>query len=156
MPIYVLPHPNNVQDRLAGCTIFLTLDLHSGYWQLPVHKEDQAKTAFCPGPGLGLFQFCRMPFGLSGVPALFQRLMDKICCDLPFTATYLDDLLIHSQTLQDHKEHLHILFECLSQAGLILWSDKCTIGLTKVKYLGRTFSGKGMELDPQKIAAVSD
>ena len=93
---YPLPRPNEVQDRLAGCTIFSTLDLRSGYWQLPVHKEDQMKTAFCPGPGLGLFQFRRMPFGLSGAPASFQRLMDKICRDLPFTTTYLDDLLIHS------------------------------------------------------------
>ena len=82
--------------------------------------------------------------------------MDKICHDLPFTATYLDDLLIHSQTLQDHKEHLHILFERLSQAGLTLRGDKCTIRLTKVKYLGHTFSGKRMEPDPQKIVAVSN
>ena len=117
---YLLPCPNDVQDRLAGCTIFSTLDLRSGYWQLPVHKEDQAKTAFCPGPGLGLFQFRRMPFGFSGAPASFQRLMDKICCGLPFTTTYLDDLLIHSQTLQDHKEHLHMLFKRLSQAELTL------------------------------------
>ena len=82
--------------------------------------------------------------------------MDKIYCDLPFTTIYLDDLLIHSQTLQDHKEHLHILFERLSQAGLTLRGDKCTIGLTKVKYLEHTFSGKGMEPDSQKIAAISN
>ena len=153
---YPLPRPDEVQDRLAGCTIFSTLDLRSGYWQLPVHKEDQAKTAFCPGPGLGLFQFHRMPFGLSGAPASFQRLMDRICRDLPFATTYLDDLLIHSRTLQDHREHLHILFERLSRAGLTLRGDKCTIGLTKVKYLGHLFSAKGMEPDPQKVAAVSD
>ena len=86
---YPLPRPDDIQDRLAGCTIFSTLDLHSGYWQLPVHKEDQAKTPFCPGPGLGLLQFCRMPFELSGASALFQRLMDRICHDLLFTTTYL-------------------------------------------------------------------
>ena len=153
---YPLPRPDEVQDRLAGCTIFSTLDLRSGYWQLPVHKEDQAKTAFCPGPGLGLFQFHRMPFGLSGAPASFQRLMDRICRDLPFATTYLDDLLFHSRTLQDHREHLHILFERLSRAGLTLRGDKCTIGLTKVKYLGHLFLAKGMEPDPQKVAAVSD
>ena len=153
---YPLPRPDEVQDRLAGCTIFSTLDLRSGYWQLPVHKEDQAKTAFCPGPGLGLFQFRRMPFGLSGAPASFQRLMDQICRDLPFATTYLDDLLIHSRTLEEHKDHLHILFERLSQAGLTLRGDKCTIGLTKVKYLGHLFSAKGMEPDHQKIAAVCD
>ena len=97
-----------------------------------------------------------MPFGLSGAPASFQRLMDRICRDLPFATTYLDDLLIHSRTLQDHREHLHILFERLSRAGLTLRGDKCTIGLTKVKYLGHLFSAKGMEPDLQKVAAVSD
>ena len=63
---YPLPRPDEVQDRLAGCTIFSTLDLRSGYWQLPVHKEDQAKTAFCPGPGLGLFQFRSAIWPLRG------------------------------------------------------------------------------------------
>ena len=106
--------PDEVQDRLA------TLDLCSGYWQLPVNKNDQAKTAFCPGPGLGLFQFRRMPSGLSGALALFQRQMDNISYDLPFATIYLDDLLIHSQTLQEHNKHLHILIERLSQAGLTL------------------------------------
>jgi len=153
---YPLPHPDEVQDKLAGCTIFSTLDLCGGHWQLPVHKEDQMKTAFYPGPGLGLFQFHRMPFGISGAPASFQRLMDKICRDLPFATTYLDDLLIHSQTLQEHIEHLHILFEHLSSAGLTLQGDKYNIGLTKVKYLGHLFSAKCMEPDPQKIAAVHD
>ena len=84
-----LPHPDDVQDRLAGCIIFSTLDLLSGYWELPVHKEDQAKTAFCPGPGFGLFQFHRIPFGLSRAAALFQTLMDRICSDLLFTTTYV-------------------------------------------------------------------
>ena len=153
---YPLPRPDEVQERLAGCTIFSTLDLRSGYWQLPVHKEDQMKTAFCPGPGLGLFQFRRMPFGLSGAPASFQRLMDKICHDLPFTTTYLDDLLIHSQTLQEHREHFQTMFECLAKAGLTLRGEKCNIGLIRVKYLGHLFSAKGMEPDPQKIAAVHD
>ena len=81
---------------------------------------------------------------------------DNICHDPPFTTTYLDNLLIHSQALQDHKEHLHILLEPLSQAGLTLRGDKCTIRVTKVKYLGHTFSSKGMEPDPQKVAAVSN
>ena len=55
-----------------GSTIFSTLDLTSGYWQLLVHTDDRPKTAFYPGTGFGLFQFCRMPFGLTGAPASFQ------------------------------------------------------------------------------------
>ena len=54
---YPLPLPDEVQDRLAGSTIFTILDLQSGYWQLPVSTTDQEKTAFSPGPGMGLYQF---------------------------------------------------------------------------------------------------
>ena len=91
--VYPLPLPDEVQGKLGVSVIFSTLDLQSGYWQLPVHVNDQAKTAFCPGPGQGLFQFCKMPFGLSGAPASFQRLMDTILRDLSFVTTYLDDFL---------------------------------------------------------------
>ena len=55
---YPLPRPDEAQDRLAGSAVFSTLDLRNGYWQLSIHKEDRPKTAFSPGPGLGLFQFC--------------------------------------------------------------------------------------------------
>ena len=65
---YPLPRPDEVQDQLAGSTVFS--GLQSGYCQLPVHLEDQPKTAFSPGPGMGLFQFRRLPFGLSGAPVL--------------------------------------------------------------------------------------
>eukprot|EP00731_Ephydatia_muelleri_P010647 Em0005g1233a len=69
---YPLPLPDEVQDRLCGCTIFSTLDLRSGYWQVPIAPSDVEKMAFCPGPGLGLFHFKRMPFGLTGAPGSFQ------------------------------------------------------------------------------------
>ena len=93
---YPLPHLDEVQDRLSGSTIFSTLDLKSGYWQLPVNPADRCKTALCPGPGLGLFQFCRMPFGLSGALGSFQRLMEMLLCDFSFLTIYLDDVLGHS------------------------------------------------------------
>jgi len=147
---YPLPRKDEVQDKLAGSTVFSTLDLRIGYWQLPVYKEDQVKTAFCPGPGLGLFQFCRMPFRLSGTPASFQHLMDKICHELPFVTTYLDDVLIHSHTMKEHKEHLQLLFGCLSMSGLTLHGSKYHIRLSQVKYLGHMFSAKGMEPDPRR------
>ena len=68
---YPLPRPDETQDRLAGSAVFSTLNLQNGYWQLPIHEEDRPKTAFSPGPGLRLFQFCRMPFSLSGTPSSF-------------------------------------------------------------------------------------
>ena len=153
---YPLPRPDEVQDQLAGSKVFSTLDLQCGYWQLPVHTADHDKTAFSPGPGMGLFQFRRMPFGLSGAPASFQWLMDKICRGLPFTTTYLDDVLVQSASMQEHTEHLHLVFERLSSAGLTLRGRKCRIGMAKVTYLGHVFSAAGMEPDPQKVAAIHD
>ena len=66
-----LPLQDEVQDRLAGSAIFSTLNLQSGYLQMPVHDTDIPKTAFCPGIGMGLFQFTRIPFGLTGAPSSF-------------------------------------------------------------------------------------
>ena len=153
---YLLPRPDEVQDRLIGSTIFSTFDLKSGYWQLPVHPDDQPKTAFCPGAGFGLFEFCRMPFGLCGAPASFQRLMNTVCADLPFVTTYLDDLLVHSASKQEHAQHLDILFHKMSAAGLTFRGSKCHVGLSQVSYLGHVFSTEGMQPDMQKVNAIRD
>ena len=85
-----------------GSAIFSTLDLQSGYWQIPVHDTDIPKTALCPGPCMGLFKFTRMPFGLTGAPSSFQRSMNKIFRNLPFVITYIDDILVHSANEEQH------------------------------------------------------
>ena len=151
---YLLPLPDEIQDHLANATVFSTLDLHSGYWQLPVAEIDQPKTAFCPGPGMGLYQFCRMPFGLTGAPASFQRLMDSVLRGLPFASTYLDDILVYSPTVESHKDHLRQVLLCLQKAGLTLRGKKCCIGVSKVSYLGHIFSASGIQPDPNKVHAV--
>ena len=153
---YPLPLPDEVQDRLAGSSIFSTLDLQSGYWQLPVNPSDKEKTAFFPGPGMGLFQFNRMPFGLTGAPSSFQRFMDKIFQGLSFVSIYLDDILIHSPDEEAHKTHLQEVFSRLSEAGVTLRGKKCRIGMMSVTYLGHVFSAKGMEPDPNKVRAVQE
>ena len=154
--VYPLPLPDEVQDKLSGSTIFSTLDLHSGYWQLPVNPEDCYKTAFCPAPGMGLFQFRRMPFGLTGAPSSFQRLMNQIFCELPFVTTYVDDILIHSTDKNQHLLHLREVFSRLSKANLTLRGKKCQIAMSQVPYLGHVFSGKGMSPDKQKLSAVEE
>ena len=153
---YPLPLVDEVQDRLSSCTIFSTLDLQSGYWQLPVHTEDIQKTAFCPGPGMGLYQFKRMPFGLTLAPGSFQRLMDKIMCGLPFVTTYIDDVLVHSKTEEQHKHHLQQVFQLPSDAGLTLRGYKCTLAMAQVTYLGHKFTQAGLTPDTSKIQAVRE
>ena len=153
---YPLPLVDEIQDQLSGCTVFSTLDLQSGYWQLPVHTEDIQKTAFCPGPGMGLYQFKWMPFGLMGAPGSFQRLMDKIMRGLPFVTTYIDDVLVHSQTEEQHKHHLQQVVQRLSDAGLTLRGYKCTLAMAQVIYLGHKFTQAGLTPDTSKIQAVRE
>ena len=153
---YPLPLPDEVQDQLAGSTTFSTLDLQCGYWQMPVSPDDRAKTAFCPGPGMGLFEFTRMPFGLTGAPISFQRLMDKLFRDLPYVTTYIDDVLVHSSSEELHMQHLREVFRRLQAAGLTLRGRKCHIGRTEVPYLGHVFSATGMAPDQEKIRAIRE
>lgn len=106
---------------------------------MPVYPLDKEKTAFCPAPGMGLYQFCRMPFGLMNALSSFQRMIDCIFRSLPYVSTYIDDVLIHSQSIRDHKAHLQEVFTRLKEAGLTLRGRKCNIGLTEVKYIGHIF-----------------
>ena len=125
---YPLPLLDEIQSQFAKSTIFSTLDLHSGYWKLPISVKDREKTAFCPAPGMGLYHFCCLRFGLAGAPESFQRLMDKILRGLPFASTYIDDILAFSPDSIQHKGHLCQDFNHFCQAGLILWGKKCHIG----------------------------
>ncbi|KRZ49618.1 Dolichyl pyrophosphate Glc1Man9GlcNAc2 alpha-1,3-glucosyltransferase [Trichinella nativa] len=81
---YPLPLPDDIFDKVRGAAVFSTLDIQSGFWQIPVNVNDKEKTALLPGPGMSLFQFTRMLFGLTGALSTFQRAMDSLLKDLPF------------------------------------------------------------------------
>ena len=118
---------------------------------MPVHESGQQKTAFCPVPGLGLFEFKRMPFGLSNAPSSFQWMMNKLFHDLPFVTTYIDDM--HSSEEQTHGQHLQEVFDCLREAGLTLRGSKCHIGMSEVSHV---FSAQGMRPDEGKVRRVQE
>ena len=106
--------------------------------------------------GMGLYQFKRMPFGLKGAPGSFQCLMHKIMRGLPFMTTYIDNVLVHFKTKEEHKNHLQVVFECLSDAGLTLRGHKCTLAMSQVTYLGHKFLQSGLTSGKSKIQAVQD
>ena len=105
---------------------------------------------------MGLFQFQRMPFGLTGAPSSYQHLMNQIFHELLFVTTYVDDILIHSKDKSQHLLHLREVFSCLSKANLTLQGKKCQIAISQLTYLGHMFSGKGMSSGKQKLSAVED
>jgi hypothetical protein len=104
---YSLPNMADLSSHLDGCTIFSKLDLQKGYLQVPVKQQDVPKTAIITP--FGLFEFLRMPFGLRNAGMMFQRMMDQLFFDLPCVFVYLDDLLIASKSVEDHKEHLRLV-----------------------------------------------
>ena len=105
---------------------------------------------------MGLYEFCCIPFGLSGAPGSFQRLMDKVLRGLPFVVIYLGDIFIYSTHVNQHADHLHQVFSRLQAAGLTLRGSKCHIGMHSVPYLGHTFSTEGMAPDPKKTQAIRE
>ena len=114
---YPMPRIDDLIDQLSKAKYITTLDLARGYWQVPVAKEDQCKTAFTTP--FGLYEFNVMPFGLCGAPATFQRMMDTVLHGLEqFSAAYLDDIVIYSNTWNEHLQHIQAVFKRLRHAGL--------------------------------------
>ena len=148
-----LPRIQDIMDRLAGSSIFTTWDLTSGYWQMLVAENSREKTAFSTPDGH--YQFIRMPFGLKNAPADFSRLMHQVLGDLSFVEIYLDDITIHSKTVEEHMRHLEVAASRLKEANLKLNAGKCTWMARQVKLLGFMVSGDGVCMDPDKIEAIS-
>ena len=144
---YPLPLIDDFLALLGKAKFFTSLDLKSGYWQVLMDE-----TAFaCHG---GLFEFNVMPFGLSCAPAIFQELMAIVLQGLPFATAYLDDILIFSETLEDHLSHLETVFDRLRQHGLKLKLKKCSFLQSETHYLGFIINVKGISPDPAKEEAI--
>ena len=123
---YSLPKIESILDSLIGAQIFSTLDLKAGYWQVEMAEECKAYTAFTCGP-LGFYECDTMPFGATNAPATFQRLMHDCLGDLnmKWCIVYLDDIIIFSDTMEEHLKRLEAVFQKLFAAGLKLKPSKC-------------------------------
>ena len=151
---YPMPRTDETLEQLHGAKIFSTLDLKSGYWQVPVAKQDRHKTAFVTK--YGLFQWTCMPFGLCNAPATFQRLMDVALKGLKWECclVYLDDVIVYSRTVEEHAKHLRRVFAAIDRAGLKLNADKCKFAVKELTYLGHIVSEKGIQPDKKNVEPV--
>ena len=103
---YPLPKMDEYIDTLGDAKVFTTLDAFWGYWQIALSEKDKPKKSFvCHA---GQFQYTRMPFGLTNVPATFQRALDVILnrFKLKTCLVYIDDIIIFSKTVDDHIDHV--------------------------------------------------
>ena len=150
---YPMPRIDDLIDSIGGAKFITTIDLNRGYWQVPVAEQDRSKTAFTTPQGL--FQFTVMPFGLSGAPATFQRMMDTLIDGLEsFTAAYLDDLVIYSETWEDHLEHIQQVFQRLTANNLTAKLAKCQFGMQQCRYLGHVVGNGQVQPEESKLQAV--
>ena len=152
-----LPRIDDLLDALHGAKWFSTLDLKSGYWQVPIAEQDKEKTAFRTSSGQ-LFEFNQVPFGLCNAPATFSRLMDRVLAGLHWETClfYLDDIIVFSSTWEEHLARLREVFERLRQAKLKLGAAKCTFAAKEVSYLGHRVTEEGLLPDPSLLAAIRD
>ena len=133
---------------------FTSLDAASGYWQVPVREEDQDKTTFVCSRGL--FKFRVMPFGLCNAPATFQRMMDVLFAGLhgKCVQVYIDDIIVYSDTWEEHVAHLREVLARLRRFNLKLKLSKCNFVQALVAFLGHIVSAGGVRPDPKKVAAI--
>ena len=152
-----LPRIDDLLDSLHGAKWFSTLDLKSGYWQVPITEQDKAKTAFRTSSGQ-LFEFNQVPFDLCNAPPTFSRLMDRVLAGLHWETClfYLDDIIVFSSTWEEHLARLRKVFERLRHAKLNLGAAKCTFATKEVSYLGHRVTEEGLLPDPSLLAAIRD
>lgn len=147
---YPMPQADILISQLSKAQFLSALDLTKGYWQVPVRDEDREKTAFVTPNGL--FQFRRMPFGLHGAAATFQRLVDQALegCE-EFARTYIDNIIISSAMWEKHIRHLEHVLRALERAGLKANPKKSWLGFRELKYLGYLVGRGGLKPLPDKV-----
>src|SRR5258708_6030096 len=140
----------------APARIYSKIDLKHAYHLVHIAEGDEPKTAFCTC--YGSYEVRVMPFGLSNAPAAFQRFINEVLRDLMDICTvgYLYDILIYSDSLENHRDHIREVLHRLRTAGLYANLKKCKFHMDTVEYLGFILSPKGLQMDPTKVSTIQD
>ena len=141
-------------NQLKGAQVYSKIDLCTGYHQLRFREVDIPKTVF--RTRYGNFEFIVMPFGLTNAPMTFMDLMHRIFQPYldQFVLVFVDDILIYSQSEEEHEDHLRIVLHALREHQLYAKFNKSKFWLTEVKFLGHVMSALGVLVDPDKVEAV--
>jgi hypothetical protein len=151
---YPLPRIEDMFDQLREANVFSKIDMRSGYHQLRIRPSDIPKTAFITK--YGLYKFTVMSFGLTNAPAFFMNLMNSVFMDYlnKFVVVFIDDILIYSQSEEEHVGHLRMVLQRLREHQLYAKLSKCEFWIDEVLFLGHIINKEGLVVDPKKVADI--
>ena len=149
-----IPRIQDILDTLGGSQWFSTLDMSKAYHQGYIDEKFRHLTAFVTP--WTIYEWIRIPFGLRNAPPAFQRFINRALGDYKgdICEPYLDDVLCHSKTFDQHLVDLEKVLMRLREHGVKLRAEKCEFGKREVRYLGRLISGKGYRPDPKDTQAL--
>lgn len=153
---YPIPLIADLFDRLGGAKVYTKMDLQKGYYQVRIAEGDEPKTACITR--YGSFEWLVMPFGLTNAPATFCTLMNQILQPYldRFVVAYLDDIVIYSNSMEEHVEHLRTVFRVLRENELFVKREKCTFATEEVQFLGHVIGHGKLKMDEPKVKAIME
>ena len=147
-----MPNPELIFANLSQDKFFSKLDCSKGYWQIVMKSEDAEKTAFASPAGL--FHFTRMPFGLVNAGASYGRTMRMLLRGISGVHNYVDDIIVHTKTWDDHKRVLRVIFLRLKQAGITVKPIKCYLGFKSVDFVEHHVGNGGLMTQADNIIKI--
>ncbi|KAK3568389.1 hypothetical protein QTP86_005569 [Hemibagrus guttatus] len=151
---YPLPLVPAALEHLRGATLFTKLDLRSAYNLIRIREGDEWKTAFIIPTGH--YEYLVMPYGLANAPSVFQDFIHEVLREFlhRFVLVYIDDILIYSRNLAEHRQHVAKVLERLRKFQLFLKAEKCSFHQTSVQFCGYQIDSSGIKMDEGKVTAV--
>jgi len=149
-----LPLITEALDRLGEAKYFTKLDIMDAYHNIRIREGDEGKTTF--STKLGTYEYLVMPFGLCNAPAAFQRWINEVLMEHidMYCIVYLDDVLIYSNTLQQHRKDVSNILEAIRKSGMKVKPSKCEFHQSETEYLGFIIGQEGVKTDPVKTQAI--
>ena len=132
---YPIPNKKHLVNRLCRAVVFSKFDMKSGFWQIQIRESDRYKTAFTTP--FGHYEWNVMPFGLKNAPSEFQNIMNEIFNPFSsFAIVYIDDVLIFSESLNQHRKHLRAFLQTVILNDLVVSALKIKLFQTRIQFLG--------------------
>lgn len=153
---FPLPTIESALMQFGGAKYFTILDLNSAYHQIPLTLESQRYSAFITP--FGSYTYTRLPFGLTVGSQILSRILANVFSDVSwqFLFLYLDDLLIFSNSFQEHMQHIKFVLNRLREAKFTVNPEKASFCASEISYLGYLISQSGIRVNPARIQPILD